>query len=313
MSVSLTVMTFNLLEDQPEDSPNSWDKRKELCVTVITSYSPMILCTQQGVKSQLDYLQQCLPGYEQFGISRKGPGDTSDQHCTIFYEKEKVELLEGGTFWLSESPSVPGSMSWGSTEPCISTWAISFISFLKGVEPPGFSFQIVNTIMDEFSPRARRRGALLTWQHIASLPPNLPVLYCGGFNTQKESTTGRFLLGRSREHGVVGDMRDAWPNARVRKNVSLIRTYHGFKGDKQGVLEFLKLIFRALCLCWDRQTQDLHVDWILFRGRSLIPVSCEVVSDNVDGYYPSSRYPIFTEFMLPRTVRLTETPTQDQS
>lgn len=84
-------------------------------------------------------------------------------------------------------------------------------------------------------------------------------------------------------------------------------------GDKQGALEFLKLIFRALCLCWDRQTQDLHVDWILFRGRSLIPVSCEVVNDNVDGYYPSSHYPIFAEFMLPRTVRLTETPTQDQS
>lgn len=48
MSVSLTVMTFNLLEDQLEDSPNSWDKRKDLCVSVITSYSPMILCTQQG-------------------------------------------------------------------------------------------------------------------------------------------------------------------------------------------------------------------------------------------------------------------------
>lgn len=69
---------------------------------------------------------------------------------------------------------------------------------LKRVEPPRFSFQIVNTNMDEFSPRARRRSALLTWQHIASLPPSLPVVYCGGFNTQKESTTGRFLLGRSR-------------------------------------------------------------------------------------------------------------------
>ncbi|PUZ66790.1 hypothetical protein GQ55_3G362900 [Panicum hallii var. hallii] len=101
---------------------------------------------------------------------------------------------------------------------------------LKRLEPPGFSFQIVNTNLDEVSPRARRRSALLTWQHIASLPPNLPVIYCGGFNTQKESMTGRFLLGRSREHGVVGDMRDAWPNARVRKNVSLIHTYHGFKG-----------------------------------------------------------------------------------
>lgn len=82
-------------------------------------------------------------------------------------------------------------------------------------------------------------------------------------------------------------------------------------GDKQGALEFLKLIFRALCLCWDRQTQDLHVDWILFRGRSLVPTSCEVVNDNMDGYYPSSHYPIFAEFMLPRTVRLLEPPSQD--
>uniref|UniRef100_A0A803QB01 Endonuclease/exonuclease/phosphatase domain-containing protein n=1 Tax=Cannabis sativa TaxID=3483 RepID=A0A803QB01_CANSA len=243
MSVSLTVMTFNLHEDQPPESPNSWDKRKELCLRVITSYYPMILCTQQGVKSQLDYLQQGLPG----------------------------------------------------------------------VEPPGFSFEIVNTNMDEFSPRARRRSALLTWQHIASLPPSLPVVYCGGFNTQKESTTGRFLLGRSREHGVVGDLRDAWPNARVRKNLSLIRTYHGFKGDKQGAVEFLKLIFRALCLCWDRQTQDLHIDWILFRGRSLIPVSCEVVNDNSEGSYPSSHFPLFAEFMLPRTVRMLEPPTQEEN
>ncbi|KAK7347601.1 hypothetical protein VNO80_22137 [Phaseolus coccineus] len=287
MSVSLTVMTFNLHDDEPHDSPNSWEKRRDLCISVITNYSPIILCTQQGVKTQLDFLQQGLPGYDQFGISRKGPQDTTDEHCTIFYDKEKVELLEGGTFWLSESPSVPGSISWGS--------------------------EIVNTNMDEFSPRARRRSALLTWQHIASLPPSLPVVYCGGFNTQKESTTGRFLLGRSREHGVVGDMRDAWPSARRRKNVDLIRTYHGFKGDKQGTLEFLKLIFRALCLCWDRQTQDLHIDWILFRGRSLIPVSCEVVNDNIDGYYPSSHFPICTEFMLPRTVRMLESPVQEDS
>ena len=41
-----------------------------------------------------------------------------------------------------------------------------------------------------------------------------------------------FLVLAFREHGVVGDMRDVWPNARSRKNVSLIRTYHGFKGNK---------------------------------------------------------------------------------
>ncbi|CBI36528.3 unnamed protein product, partial [Vitis vinifera] len=129
MSVSLTVMTFNLHEDQPDDSPNSWEKRRDLCISVITSYSPMILCTQQGVKTQLEFLQQGLPGYDQVGISRKGSQDTSDEHCTIFYDKEKVELLESGTFWLSESPSVPGSTSWGSVVPCIATWAISFFYY----------------------------------------------------------------------------------------------------------------------------------------------------------------------------------------
>ncbi|ONM18534.1 DNAse I-like superfamily protein [Zea mays] len=190
-SLSITVMTLNLHEgEQPSESPNSWEKRRDICVSVITSYSPTILCTQQG--------------YEQFGISRKGSQDNTDEYCTIFYEKEKVELTEGGTFWLSESPSVPGSISWGAKAPCIATWAISW--------------------------------------------------------------------------------------------------------EKQGALEFLKLIFRALCLCWDRQTQDLHIDWILFRGRPLVPALCEVINDNIDGVYPSSHFPIFAEFLLPRSVRLAETP-----
>lgn len=48
MSVTLTVMTFNLHDDQPPESSNSWEKRRDLCISVITSYSPAILCTQQG-------------------------------------------------------------------------------------------------------------------------------------------------------------------------------------------------------------------------------------------------------------------------
>lgn len=56
MSVSLTVMTFNLLEDQAEDSQYSWEKRKDICISVITSYSPMILCTQQGMNISFSFL-----------------------------------------------------------------------------------------------------------------------------------------------------------------------------------------------------------------------------------------------------------------
>ena len=64
MSLSLAVMTFNLHEDQPPDSPNSWEKRRDLCISVITNYSPVILCTQQGPFSSpctpLYYMYLCM-------------------------------------------------------------------------------------------------------------------------------------------------------------------------------------------------------------------------------------------------------------
>ncbi|KAF2310416.1 hypothetical protein GH714_009735 [Hevea brasiliensis] len=72
-------------------------------------------------------------------------------------------------------------MSWGAAVPCIATWATSQ---LKVVEPPGFSFQIVNTNMDELSPWARRRSALLTWQHIDHFCTSVAIS-CGGSTLQK--------------------------------------------------------------------------------------------------------------------------------
>ncbi|KAL5230031.1 hypothetical protein ABZP36_028807 [Zizania latifolia] len=47
--LSITVMTLNLHEgEQRSESPNSWERRRDICVSVITSYSPIIFCTQQG-------------------------------------------------------------------------------------------------------------------------------------------------------------------------------------------------------------------------------------------------------------------------
>ncbi|CAM6129218.1 unnamed protein product [Calypogeia fissa] len=305
VNLSLPVMSFNLHRDRAEDGPNSWEHRRELCVNLINKFSPLVVCTQEGLKSQLEDLATALPGYEQFGMSRKGPSDPNEEHCAILFAADKVEKMDGGTFWLSESPEVPDSNSWKAENPCIAT----FIAEREDIA------------IDDIS-RARRRGALLIWQHIATLPPSLPVIFCGTFETVKESTAGRFLLGRTRtwrvpminsflfsqlmEHGVAGDLRDGWAAARQRRNGGIVHTQHGFKGESRSAKEILKLVFLALCLCWDRQNQDLHVDWILFRGRSLTPVYSEIVDYNVDGRYPSDHYPVYVEFGLPRSVVMTE-------
>ncbi|KAL2610974.1 hypothetical protein R1flu_022666, partial [Riccia fluitans] len=120
--MSLTIMTFNLHRERTTDGPNSWEHRKDICANIIKKFSPLLVCTQEGLKSQLDDIACLLPGYEQFGVSRKGPNEPNDEHCAIFYSREKVEKMDGGTFWLSESPSVPASSSWSTDVPAIATW-----------------------------------------------------------------------------------------------------------------------------------------------------------------------------------------------
>ena len=141
MSISLTVMTFNLHRDSPTVGPSSrpWESRKSMCAELVSKHKPVILCTQEGIKSQVDDLASLLPGYQQFGMSKKGSSDPADEHCAIFYDKSKVERVEGGTFWLSESPALPASTSWGADIPSIATW----VTFqLIGLQDPGFTFQV---------------------------------------------------------------------------------------------------------------------------------------------------------------------------
>jgi hypothetical protein len=41
----------------------------------------------------------------------------------IFYRRARFELLETKDYWLSETPEVVGSKSWGSSLPRMVTWA----------------------------------------------------------------------------------------------------------------------------------------------------------------------------------------------
>lgn len=92
---------------------------------------------------------------------------------------------------------------------------------------------------------------------------------------------------------------------------SSIKTAHAtFVGDgageEQGCWECFKHFYRVFCMCWDRNYQDLHSDWVFFKGRQLAPVFAEVVVDNKEGRFPSDHYPVYIEFLLPRSVRLVE-------
>eukprot|EP00897_Mesotaenium_endlicherianum_P003833 jgi/Mesen1/3478/ME000195S02627 len=263
--LALTVMTLDLSCKAPETGENSWFERKDLCVDIVRSYKPTVLCTKRE--------------YEFCGVSRKGADGTTadDDMCAIFYDSTKVEKTEGGTFWLSRTPAQPASVAWGAAQPS-----------MRHVSAPGFSFQVLNVNLDRANHSTRKYGTLLMWQHVSSLPSNLPVVVCGGFDGTKDSPPG--------------DMKCTWAHARRRRNPHIIFTYHKFKGETSKMPCFTALR-RLVSSCFESSFDDLHTDWILYRGRLLNPALAEYVTENTDGRYPSDHYPMYVEFMLPRSLR----------
>ncbi|KAG5032465.1 hypothetical protein JHK85_016447 [Glycine max] len=48
--------------------------------------------------------------------------------------------------------------------------------------------------MDKFSSRVHKKSALLTWQHIASFPPSLPVVYLENSTRKRNQQLDAFFL-----------------------------------------------------------------------------------------------------------------------
>ena len=88
---TLTLMTYNLKFASPAFEP-PWAVRRDMQVDMIRRYSPDIIGTQEGLKEQVDYLQDHLPEYVVVGEGRKGGDD--DEHMAVFFKRDRFRLRE---------------------------------------------------------------------------------------------------------------------------------------------------------------------------------------------------------------------------
>ena len=116
--LTIKVMTYNLKFASPTFKP-SWSVRRNWQVDMINKYSPDIIGTQEGLKEQIDFLQDKLTEYVVIGEGRKGGDD--DEHMAIFFRRDKFRLRDMATFQLSETPEILGSGP--EINPRIVTWA----------------------------------------------------------------------------------------------------------------------------------------------------------------------------------------------
>jgi len=261
-STNLSVMTYNIRYNNPDDGTNAWVYRKEKVADLIQKYAPDILCVQEALKDQVYYLLNNLPKYSMYGVGRDD-GIDNGEYSAIFYSKERFQIIESSTFWLSETPTIPGSMGWDAACTRIVSWVK-----VKDI-PVNKTLYIFNTHFDHVGELARNQSAMLLLERINQIAGNAPVILAGDFNFTEESPVYSLLTSNSQFY------QKQLYNSRV------IATYKTGPSYTYIGFDFIG------------QSGDI-IDHI-FINDSFRVVQHQIVSDNIDGIYPSDHLPVMVE------------------
>lgn len=257
---SLKVMTYNL-RFASANKPNAWPDRRPIMVECLKKADPDIIGTQEGVYYQLKELESDLTGYRWIGTGREG--GSRGEFMAIYYKADRFEPLEYDHFWLSDTPEVIGSSTWGNNVKRMVTW-VRFQDRKANKE-----FYLVNTHFDHQVQVSREKSAELLLARVKKLKADLPLIITGDFNAKGGANKAYEIL--TAENWLT----DTWNSAKEKRG-ELVATFNNFREKVPG---------------------DNRIDWILTRNVEA-PEWIEIVTCEKEGQFPSDHFPVYTELRL---------------
>ena len=183
---SVRVMTFNIRYNEPRDGENAWTNRKTKVADVIRFHKADLVGLQEALVSQLRDLDSLLPAFGRCGVGRDD-GKEGGELSAILYRRDRFQILNCGTFWLSPTPEAPGSKGWDAAYPRIVTWA----KFKDRVSRKTFFH--FNTHFDHRGETARTESAALIHRKISEIAGKFPVVLSGDLNVVEDTAAYRTL------------------------------------------------------------------------------------------------------------------------
>ena len=173
----IKVMSYNIRMSDAKDGTNSWMYRYAATGEMIKDQQPDVFGVQEATYDQMYFLEQNFKDYKSYGGGRED-GKKKGEYTAIFWNKKAVSMLDGGMFWLSETPQ-EASKGWDAECLRTATWAL-----FKDKET-GNRFYVVNTHLDHVGKEARRKGLDLIMEKMAQTNKSgLPVVLMGDFNVK---------------------------------------------------------------------------------------------------------------------------------
>ena len=266
------IMTCNIrITGLADDAPypaRVWENRRDLCVKTIKRQDPDIFCLQEVIYDSYSWFKDKFKkDYYQFGF--EGPEMdpwTEGYHYigknVIFFKKSRFEWISSGSYWLSETPTIAGSMSWGTNRARHCNWV------RIRDKKTGKVFRVINTHLDHKSDKARLEQMKMIVEECEQYLPDMPQILCGDFNSGIENAPVGFLRSNKAWSEMYEDI-----HGKGEAGFS----YHGFLGEGH--------------------KPGHRIDFIFYRGPVEV-TAAEMVKDHKGDIYPSDHYFILADFRI---------------
>ncbi len=160
------------------------NKRAKLFAQQINDNLPDVLGVQEINSNWVKKMEEFLPQYDYYGVKRGGDSNEKQSEMNgIFYLKDKFELVDCNTFWISETLEVE------SKYKDAGCYRICSYVILKN-KVTGKVFAHFNTHFDNTSEDAQELGGKLVGEkskEIVSKYGDIPVVITGDFNQYSDA------------------------------------------------------------------------------------------------------------------------------
>lgn len=265
--MELLLVSFNLrcVWDNG-DGANCFLHRAGMVLEKLRAEKPDVICFQEAMPPHIDFLRQFLPEYD-FVFNQRN-ADFSGEGLAVAMKRNVLEIYQYSMFWLSDTPSVPGSCF--EKQSCFPRIVQNMI--LRDLRTGKF-FRVHNTHLDHACEDARVKGigVLLEYASQCQKQWKLPVFILGDFNACPDSDVIRAC--KTHTELALADTTE-----------KICITFHDFG--------------KSLCQ-EDTNSRANKIDYILTDSETARhPYTVGVWKDSRNGIYLSDHYPVFLKIEL---------------
>lgn len=178
----IKIVTYNLRWDNPEDGEFRFANRKEEVIGRIKEEMPDVIAFQEMRADMQAWMEERMPEYYFVGHGRDA--DFNGESIPIAFRKDSMKMRGFECFWISPTPSVPGSRY---AEQGRSLRICNVLTLYSVADKK--SFRVYNVHLDHASEVAREKGMKLVVDYADKLNQheNMASVILGDLNAFPDS------------------------------------------------------------------------------------------------------------------------------